>query len=79
MFWDTLVDYWDHSLLTWNNTGQGGTMPDGTLSAAKMYLAPNYHYDSGDVALFLCGLGFYLIGYVLDVAQRIEAENKEIV
>lgn len=79
MIWDTLVDYLDHALLTWNNTGQGGVMPDGAVAAAKMYLPPVYRYDSGDISLLLCGLAFCLIGYVLRVAKRLEAENKEIV
>ena len=79
MIWDTIIDFVDQSLLTWYNTGQGGVTAEGAWAEAKMYLPPAYHYDSGDIALLLCGLGFFLIGYVLQVAQKLEAENKAFV
>jgi hypothetical protein len=49
------------------------------ISAARRYIPPSYDYDSGDISLLLCGLGFCLLGFVLRVAQRLEAENKEFI
>ena len=79
MLWDTVWGALDHAIITSVNTNSAQMLADGSISRARPYMPPSYDYDSGDIALILCGLGFCIIGYILRVAQKIDAENKEFV
>lgn len=80
MVWDTILDGFDHAILTMDNTGTAIVDATGqVVSAGKRYIPPSYDYDSGDISLMLCGFGFCLLGFVLRVAQRVDAENKEFI
>jgi hypothetical protein len=38
-----------------------------------------FRYDSGEIGLFLIGLGVVMLGMVLRLSMVLNAENKEIV
>jgi len=74
MICDTVLAAFGHSVLTWGNAplvvGAEGSIG---------YVPPTYYYDSGDITVLLCGIGFFLIGWILQEGGRIETENRGFV
>lgn len=71
---DTIFAAFGYSVLTWGNAPL-----DAGRAGAVGYIAPSYFYDPGDITMLLCGLTFCLIGWVLQEAEHIEAENRSFV
>lgn len=69
MIAETAVSALAPPILTWYN------QPDVGVG----FLPASYYFDSGDIALLLCGLGFFVIGWVLAEGARIAEENKAFV
>lgn len=74
MIMDTIVGAFAHSVLTWGNVPTYTGLP-GSVG----YIAPSYYYDPGDITAFFCGVGFFIVGWLLEEGGRIEEEFKAIV
>lgn len=62
---DTLIPMFERPLMTlWNEAGP---------------LAPRYFYDAGDITIGLAGIGFFMLGWVMQEACKLETENKAFV
>lgn len=79
MAMDTVFDTLDHVFLSWDNTNTAVTLENGSLSLARPFIPPRFEFDSGDISLALCGLGFALLGYVLEIARGLEDETRAYV
>lgn len=74
MVWDTLLGAYAHFVPTWGNAPLQERV-EGSVG----YVAPSYYFDPGDITVFLCGVGFFLVGWLLQEGGRIEAENRGFV
>lgn len=74
MICDTILAAFGHSVLTWGNAPKVPGLP-GSIG----YVPPSYYFDSGDITVMLCGIGFFLVGWLLQEGGRIEAENRGFV
>lgn len=78
MVGDTILAAVTPPLLTWNNAPL--VIVDGERAAGSIGYRPlRYFYDSGDIAMLLCGLGFFILGWVLAEGVHIAEENKGFV
>ena len=66
---DTILGMAISPILTWGNA------PDGPVGRRSF----EYFFDSGDITIALCGLGFYGLGWVFQIGFEIERENREFV
>lgn len=66
---DTVLGLAIAPILTWGND------PNGPIGQRGF----EYYYDSGDITIALCGLGFYSLGWVFQAGFEIERENREFV
>lgn len=74
MIMDTILAAYAHSVLTWGNAPFNPGV-QGSIG----YVAPSYYYDPGDITAFFCGVGFFIVGWLLEEGGRIEEEFKAIV
>ena len=74
MIADTILSAFIPTILSWNNAPF-----DPNVVGSIGNIAPRYYYDPGDITAFLCGISFFLIGWLLEEGRRIEAENKEFI
>ncbi len=78
MVGDTVFASLDHVIATWNNTGES-LVTDKGLSMGRPFIGPRFEYDPGDISLALCGVGFWLIGWVFQEGFRLQKENESFV
>lgn len=74
MIADTILAAFSRSILTWGNAPF-----DGNIDGSVGYIGPSYFYDPGDITAFFCGVGFFIVGWLLEEGGRIEDEFRAIV
>ena len=63
---DTLFSIFRLPIMSWANPADGAT---GNIS-------PSFYFDSGNITIFLCGLGFFVVGWVLHEGAQMAEENQ---
>jgi len=74
MIMDTILAMFQRSVLTMANAPY-----DSSVAGSIGQIAPRYIYDPGDITVFLCGMGFFVVGWLLKEGGRIEDEFKAII
>lgn len=63
---DTVLTTLGVTIVTWNNPVDG----------AVGFMAPTYYFNSTTITVMLCGLGFFIVGWVLHEGAQMAEENE---